>query len=154
MDGQRFDELTRGLATARSRRGVLKALTGSIVAGVGAVMAPRGVAIAQGSCASDADCAEDEICCAGTCRAIECCIDEADPNARCPEGTSCFEGICEPVDDDDDDDVTTLPETGVGPGSAGTTPPIGAILTAGAAAAALGARTLRKRADEAEEPSN
>jgi hypothetical protein len=50
-----------------------------------------------GACTSDDECGEDEICCAGFCREIECCIDEEDPNARCPEGTSCFEGVCDPI---------------------------------------------------------
>ncbi|MDP9368768.1 MAG: twin-arginine translocation signal domain-containing protein, partial [Chloroflexota bacterium] len=98
MDGQRFDELARGLAGARSRRDVLKALTGAIVAGAGTVMVQRGATFAQESCTTDDDCDAEEICCAGACRAIECCIDEDDPNARCPEGTRCFEGVCDPVD--------------------------------------------------------
>ncbi len=25
---------------------------------------------------------------------MECCIDDEDPNARCPEGSTCFEGVC------------------------------------------------------------
>lgn len=45
-------------------------------------------------CGADENCC-DGICCGGACRAAECCIDDLDPNARCPEGTSCFEGICE-----------------------------------------------------------
>ncbi len=151
MDGQRFDELTRGLADARSRRDVLRALAGGIVGGVGALALQRRAAVAQESCATDADCADDEICCAEACRAIECCIDEDDPNARCPEGTSCFEGICEAVggnDDDDDDDTPTLPTTGAGPNSAGKDAPMSAMLAAGAAAL-LGARKLMQRSGEA-----
>ncbi len=50
-------------------------------------------------CGDDAECAGDEICCNGVCAAIECCIDEEDPNARCPEGTSCFEGYCDVICD-------------------------------------------------------
>lgn len=53
-------------------------------------------------CETDDDCIAPAsgnlpICCAGFCRDIECCIDDEDPNARCPEGTSCFEGICDPI---------------------------------------------------------
>lgn len=48
------------------------------------------------SCEVDSDCC-DGICCVGFCRNIECCIDEPNPNDRCPKGTSCFEGICEGV---------------------------------------------------------
>ncbi len=125
---------------------------GGIVGGVGALALQRRAAVAQESCATDADCADDEICCAEVCRAIECCIDEDDPNACCPEGTSCFEGICEAVggtDDDDDDDAPTLPSTGAGPGSAAKDASTGAMLAAGAAAA-LAARKLLQRSGEAE----
>ena len=56
--------------------------------------APAPVCVADGDvCTDDSECCEG-ICCAGACRAIECCIDEADPNARCPEGTACSEGVC------------------------------------------------------------
>jgi hypothetical protein len=50
------------------------------------------------ACEEDGDCCAG-ICCVGACRDIECCIDEPDPNARCPEGTSCFEGVCDPIDE-------------------------------------------------------
>jgi hypothetical protein len=98
MEGYRFDNIARSLAVPRSRRGVLRVVTGGLAAGFGALALRSGGAGAQASCTTDDDCATDEICCVGTCRAIECCIDEEDPNARCPEGTSCFEGICDPVD--------------------------------------------------------
>ena len=97
LNSQRFDELARGLAGARSRRDVLKALTGAIVAGAGTIMVQRGATFAQESCTTDDDCGTEEICCAGFCRPIECCIDDANPNARCPQGTSCFEGVCDPI---------------------------------------------------------
>ena len=49
-------------------------------------------------CCGDFDCPKGTICCAGVCREIECCIDDiltgGDPNARCPEGCTCFEGLC------------------------------------------------------------
>ncbi len=157
MDGQRFDELARGLAGARSRRDVLKALTGAIVAGAGTVMVQRGATFAQESCTTDDDCGAEEICCAGACREIECCIDEDDPNARCPAGTSCFEGVCDPVDnndddddnsdDDDDDDTVTLPNTGSGAASAGKEVPMSAVLAAGAAAAFTARKLLQRSPD-------
>jgi hypothetical protein len=96
MESQRFEELTRAMATARSRRDVIKAFVGTLFAG-GAVAAQRAGALAQTACADDSACAEGEICCAGFCNAIDCCTDDADPNARCPEGTSCFEGYCDPI---------------------------------------------------------
>jgi LPXTG-motif cell wall-anchored protein len=110
-------------------------------------------------CGNDDECATDEICCNGVCAAIECCIDEEDPNARCPEGTSCFEGycdvICEITGCDDGecccDDGTcssyccetpvVLPATGSGSTSEG-----GAWVAAaavGGAAAYLAARKVR-----------
>lgn len=53
-------------------------------------------------CEVDDDCVlqaagdiESVICCGGFCIAdIECCIDDEDPNDRCAEGATCFEGIC------------------------------------------------------------
>jgi hypothetical protein len=104
-------------------------------------------------CESDDDCGDDEICCVGTCRAIECCIDEEDPNARCPEGTSCFEGVCDPIDDGGDggtggDGSTDLPNTGSGSAVPGDASPVGALLVAGAAAsAAIAARNLLRPAE-------
>jgi hypothetical protein len=67
-----------------------------LVCSEGVCVVPALCAEEGGSCEGDADCCEG-ICCAGSCRNIECCIDEEDPNARCPEGTSCFEGICDEV---------------------------------------------------------
>lgn len=126
-------------------------------------------AVAGPTCAAEGDdCSDDDeccagICCGGACRDIECCIDDADPNARCDAGETCFEGICDPVctvegdacssssecckdlscidgvcafteDDDDPEDVTSLPSTGSGEE---TTGPDGTLVTgliAGAAA--------------------
>lgn len=102
MKVQQFDDLTRLIGTGTSRRRVLKGLVGGIAAGVlgftrqAATSAQECVAEGE-ACAADTDCCEG-ICCAGFCRNIECCIDEEDPNARCPEGTSCFEGVCDSVD--------------------------------------------------------
>lgn len=51
------------------------------------------------ACCSDHECPRGSICCAGQCRDIECCIDDAaiglDPNRRCPEGCGCIEGSCD-----------------------------------------------------------
>jgi hypothetical protein len=59
------------------------------------------VVTAPAECEVDADCVvgaagdiEGGICCRGACRQIECCIEDADPNARCAEGATCFEGLC------------------------------------------------------------
>ena len=117
------------------------------------------------ACETDDDCGEGEICCGGFCIAdIECCIDDEDPNARCAEGSTCFEGVCvfackgdsdcaegtcccsdgtcsseccEDVDNTppaDTGGVTTLPNTGIGDGDGNLTGLLGAGLVAGAAA--------------------
>jgi hypothetical protein len=120
-------------------------------------------------CAVDSDCVAADagdvdaaICCGGFCiTGIECCIDDEDPNARCPEGSSCFEGVCvfackgdadcdsgtcccpdgscsddccEEVPPPESGGVTALPTTGVGGGNGGGTALLGAALAAGAAA--------------------
>lgn len=97
MDNRKFDDLTRSLATGKSRRTVIKGLFGGVVGGIAIAGRPAYGALAQLGCGSDEQCAENEICCNGVCAAIECCIDDADPNARCPEGTTCFEGVCDPI---------------------------------------------------------
>jgi LPXTG-motif cell wall-anchored protein len=98
MDTRKFDDLTRSLAVGKSRRTVIKGLFGGAVGTIAVAGRPAYGVLAQPvGCGSDDQCDGDEICCEGTCAAIECCIGDADPNARCPEGTSCFEGVCDPV---------------------------------------------------------
>lgn len=112
-------------------------------------------------CCEDTDCGDGEICCAAACQAIECCIDDiltgGDPNDRCPEGTSCFEGYCDPFCQSDDHcaegtcccndgscfaeccekpdvpPIDTLPNTGAGAADA-TSGRFGLVAVAGAAA--------------------
>ncbi len=130
------------------------------------------------ACEADSECCEG-ICCAGFCRAIECCIDEPNPNDRCPEGTSCFEGICEgvaefceddstcgtgtcccddgscsedccdPPVEDDDEPVTELPNTGVGGDATRSATWIGAAAI-GAAMAFLGGKKLKPQESTAD----
>jgi hypothetical protein len=120
-------------------------------------------------CEVDGDCCEG-ICCAGACRAIECCIDDPNPNDRCADGQTCNEGICAGVStgctsdaecgtgtcccDDGScsadccppapevDPVTDLPNTGIGIGNGGASGWFGAAIV-GAAAAFLGGKKLR-----------
>jgi hypothetical protein len=78
-------------------------------------------------CAEDRDCATEELCCDGTCSVSECCTANEDPNARCADGTACFEGSCDATDDtitvpstgsgSGTDDTITLPSTGSGSGT-------------------------------------
>ncbi len=101
MNEQKFDDLARLVGIGATRRRVLGGLFGVVAAGVTVFGRHSSVGaqdcIDEGdACDVDDDCCEG-ICCAGFCRNIECCIDEEDPNARCPEGTSCFEGICDEI---------------------------------------------------------
>ena len=99
MDIRKFDDLTRSMASGKSRRTVIKGLFGGVVGGIAIAGRPAYGAlagIAETECTIDDDC-DVGMCCAGVCRDIECCIDNPDPNATCPEGTSCFEGQCDPI---------------------------------------------------------
>jgi hypothetical protein len=127
--------------------------------------------VVEPECETDADCVvaaagdiDPVICCGGVCRQIECCIDDilggGDPNARCDEGETCFEGVCAPVcqgdvDCADDacccddgscsgdccpDPVVELPSTGVADGAGGMGGLMGAGLAAGAAALLAGTK--------------
>jgi hypothetical protein len=101
----------------------------------------QGACVTGGTpCEDDTDCVAEQagegaICCAGFCREIECCIDDEDPNARCPDGTSCFEGVCDEIDNGGG--TPTLPNTGAGAGGGSS-----ASLLLGAAALAGGAALL------------
>jgi hypothetical protein len=118
-------------------------------------------------CEADTDCC-DGICCNGACRAVECCIDDPNPNARCGDGQTCQEGTCETVGGvgcandsdcagdtcccgdgtcsvdccDPDQPVTQLPNTGAGAGQDRASGWLGAAI-GGAAAAYLGGKTFR-----------
>ncbi len=96
MDIRKFDDLTRSMAAGKSRRTVIKGLFGGVVGGIAIAGRPAYGALAQDTCEIDDDC-ETGICCGGVCANIQCCIDDEDPNARCSEGTSCFEGYCDPI---------------------------------------------------------
>ncbi len=99
MDIRKFDDLTRSMASGKSRRTVIKGLFGGVVGGIAIAGRPAYGAlagIAETECTIDDNC-DVGMCCAGVCRDIECCIDNPDPNATCPEGTSCFEGQCDPI---------------------------------------------------------
>jgi LPXTG-motif cell wall-anchored protein len=188
MDSQQFDELTRRLAQGASRRRVLKGLVAGLAGGGALAVANRetlaqcledgeecssptqccGGACIEGLCSgceTHDDCPDDLLCCGpgdplGVCRDVECCIDNPDPNETCPEGTSCFEGQCDPlcVEEECDEgtcccndqtcsadccEVTNLPDTGVGDREKNVAW-IGAAAIGGAAAYLAG-RRLRER---------
>jgi hypothetical protein len=117
MDGRRFDELTRGVGAAATRRRVVAAALGLAAATVGSDAA----AARRATCrASGASCGRHPQCCTGycetsrqaprrlrnrcTCPSGECnrvCVDfDSDPRycggcgSACPTGFSCEEGVC------------------------------------------------------------
>ena len=129
---------------------------------------PNGCADEGEACELDDNCCAG-ICCAGFCRDIECCIDEPNPNDRCDDVESCFEGVCQGVtevcesDEDCDDDtcccedggcsedccgepVTQLPGTGAGASRSASTGLFGAA--AAAAAALLAGKKLRETVEK------
>ncbi len=133
-------------------------------------------------CATDNDCIPavgeagiPPICCEGVCVSIECCMADEQTNPRCPVGTACFEGVCDPVCKGDGDcangtcccpdgscdagccapvdngngneQPTKLPSTGSGQDDGGNGLLLGAALLGGAAAV-LGGKKLREQSRE------
>ena len=91
MAGYQFDELTKDLAGAKSRRGFLKGLVsaGLAAAGVGTVLS--GVASAA-PCPSGHGLAK---CGSGCCTPAQCCAPKGNHSPHCcPSGTHCADGGC------------------------------------------------------------
>lgn len=104
MDGDRFDTLTRRLATPPTRRRVIKALGGALA---GALLGGR-VAAADGCKAGGKACKKDSQCCSGYCQgatAIKsnsrnggvCCIGAGGiaNGESCAADDDCCSGICQ-----------------------------------------------------------
>jgi hypothetical protein len=95
MDTQRFDEITRTLAAATSRRTALKLLGGGALASLGALLRPEGA----GACRRfKSPCSSGSQCCSGRCSAAGRC---ACPTGRkrcgdrcCPAGQTCCDPLC------------------------------------------------------------
>ncbi len=86
MDGQRFDEMTRALATGTSRRRVLKGLTGGVLGTLAGALGVSRVGAGHGR-PNGATCIRNEHCASGYC----------DPQTRrcaCPEGTTACGDAC------------------------------------------------------------
>jgi CXCXC repeat len=102
MDGKRFDDLTRSLATRQSRRGVLRSLGAGIAAGLGAMgmgtagAAPGGQGKGKGAqcggpgkqCKRNAQCCEFAglICLNGTCNCPVNTCTNGTCHGACPDG--------------------------------------------------------------------
>jgi len=113
MDGNRFDEFTKRLATGTSRRRVLKGLMGGAVGGslvaLGFGGAPHRVFAADpNACAAPgASCATAGDCCQGDCKGgtCACSSDTSNPWAGCDctagDASSCGDGlVCCPTTND------------------------------------------------------
>ncbi len=114
MDDRRFDDMTRALATSRSRRGFLGTIAASVAAAfTGAHAAAKPKADKPSKCyGGGSRCTNGKQCCSGTCTNRQCAAEivpepECTNAANCPaspnECTSsvCIEGVCrtEPVAD-------------------------------------------------------
>jgi hypothetical protein len=93
MDQERFDQLTRTLATGKSRRSVLKGLTGTAVGGLLAAVG-MGEAVAKpagkpSKCyGENSSCTNGKQCCSGTCTNRTC--------APVTPVVTCMGGPCDP----------------------------------------------------------
>lgn len=104
MDGTRFDSLVRTVATASSRRVMLKALGGGALAAALGLGGPSGAAACNRKGArcgrGEGGCCDGLRCCTngrgdGRCRAL---LNDPDNcgacGSRCPTGATCVHGTC------------------------------------------------------------
>ena len=102
MDDCRFDGLTRWVGTSQTRRGALRALTGSALGAALGLSALRGVDAALKP--ADEKCSSDTQCASGTCikygkckkngRLTGKCRCSCSETAACPTGKSCQNEAC------------------------------------------------------------
>ena len=163
MDRNRFDGLTKAMATGASRRTVLKGLFGGAAVGAGITLVP------QAAGAQDEICIEAGEACEMVDGATPCCgsytcfeaicdnakgcwdvEDECDADYQCcDEGYVCVDGTCS-APTSAGGEVDELPATGAGPvGSSGDW--AGAVAAGGAAVAA--AMLLRKEKTQSDDAS-
>jgi hypothetical protein len=95
MDSSRFDELTKALATATSRRQALKTIVATTLGGIlglgrlGTALAGRGPKCHRNGLGCDTN----SQCCSGYCKNGEKCA--CAPNgATCTDGSNCCSGTC------------------------------------------------------------
>jgi hypothetical protein len=97
MDSNRFDDLTRTLATTTSRRGFLKTLAGGAA---GALLAAFGVGEAAAKDCKKAGqlCKNTKECCSGICyngTCVSACPSGSKPcNGTCIPNSQCCNGAC------------------------------------------------------------
>jgi hypothetical protein len=89
MSADRFDKLTKALATGTSRRTVLKALVATVAGGVLASLGASGLGASEVAvpCTFATDCGRNEICLSGEC--FDC-----GATRRACSGPTIFTGTC------------------------------------------------------------
>lgn len=97
MDNQRFDEISRSLATTGSRRGLLKGLAGGALAGALSLVGASDAAARK--CRNDGkNCKSDTECCSLYCDPTSYTCAPAPPadtcDPACPTGAVCVDGAC------------------------------------------------------------
>jgi hypothetical protein len=93
MDHERFDDLTRALATTTSRRQFLKTLAGSAAGGLLALLG-IGEAAADDTCKPiGKKCRKNAQCCSGNCAEGKCAPCK-DPGVACSSDSECCSGAC------------------------------------------------------------
>lgn len=140
MDKERFDSLARAMATGKSRRDVLKLLSGGAAGGALAVTAfdDASAECHAISCSSDANCCPGApYCVSVTCQTQMAAPDPApaapDPAPAAPAAETGTGGTAA---------VTTVPATGIAPEGADSGVWMGAAVAGGAAL--LASRILRR----------
>jgi hypothetical protein len=90
MDDQRFDELSKKLATSVSRRQAIRIMGTTAVGGLGALFGARGAfAHHNANCRNPGDnCRSNAECCSGICTEFHC---------ACPSGTVVCQDACVPA---------------------------------------------------------
>jgi LPXTG-motif cell wall-anchored protein len=169
MDRNRFDDLTRAMATGASRRDLLKGVLGGVAAGAAVTVMPDMVGAQDETCIEPGgECVmeEDAVACCGSYTCFEAICDNArgcwdvedicdEDYPCCDETMTCVDGTCTAPTDAADDDATggtaeTLPSTGIGD-SGSSSGWLGAVAAGGAVAAA--ATVLRRNRQEPRDDS-
>ena len=99
MDQDRFDDLTRALASTTSRRTVLKTLAGSAAGGLLALLGVHEAAADDTCKPTGKKCRKGAQCCSGNCEA-GVCAPACTPSGLqqlCSSPEECCSGFCEPI---------------------------------------------------------
>jgi hypothetical protein len=98
MDHERFDRLTRSLASAQTRRSLLRTLAGGTFAGLltRVTTRPAGAQEEPASCHANADCDDGTPCTYNVCRDGHCQYPNKREGTTCPgDDNSCTFDVCD-----------------------------------------------------------